>query len=105
MDASYQNGLTALAGGGQAGATLISRTFSRFTTVATSGDSAVLPAAAAGLTYTVKNAGAAPLNVFPAGATDIINALAVQTAFSVANGKSAQFVCYVNGVWDTLLSA
>lgn len=105
MDASYQNGLTALAGGAQTGATLISRTFSRFTTVATSGDSALLPAASAGLTYTVKNAGAAPMNVFPQANGDVINLLAVNTAFSVVNAKSAQFICYVTGTWDTLLSA
>jgi hypothetical protein len=106
MDASYQNGLTALAGGAQAGATKIgtlgggAATFTRFSTVVTAGDSAALPAAAAGLTYFVKNAGAASMNIFPGNGTDIINALAVNTAFAVAAGKIAMFTCMFTGVWD-----
>ena len=104
MDASYQNGLTALAGGGQTGATLISRTFTRFTTVATTADSALLPAASAGLTYTVKNAGANSMNVFP-NVGDAINALSANAAFAVAAGKAAQFFCVVNGTWDAILTA
>jgi hypothetical protein len=106
MDASYQNGLKALAGGSQPGATLIGgSTFTRFTTVASANDSSVLPPAAAGLSYVVKNAGANSMNVFPNGSTDVINALAVQTAFALAAGKTAMFVCFVAGTWDVLLSA
>jgi hypothetical protein len=104
MDASFQNGLTALAGGGQTGATLISRTTTRFTTVATTADSALLPAAAAGLSYTVINAGAASMNVYPA-VGDAINAGSVNAAFAVANAKSAVFNCAVNGIWNAILSA
>jgi len=104
MDASYQNGLTALAGGGQSGATLISRSITRFTTVATGGDSSILPAANAGLYYTVLNAGAASMNVFPA-VGDAINASSANTAFAVANAKSATFFCAVNGFWNAILSA
>lgn len=106
MDASYQNGLTALAGGAQAGATKLAAvgggaaSFTRFTTVATTADSAALPAAAAGLTYFVKNAGAASMNVFPGNGTDIINALAINTAFAVPAGKIGMFTCMLNGVWD-----
>jgi hypothetical protein len=106
MDASYQNGLTALAGGAQTGATRIgtlgggAATFTRFTTVATTGDSAALPAAAAGLTYFVKNAGAANMNVFPGNGTDIINTLAVNTAFPVTAGKIAMFTSMLNGQWE-----
>lgn len=104
MDDSYQNGLIALAGGGQTGATLISRTVSRFTTVATGGDSSLLPPANAGLRYTVLNAGAASMNVFP-NVGDAINAGAANAAFAVANAKSATFFCAVNGTWNALLSA
>ena len=104
MDASYQNGLTALAGGGQTGATQITRTISRFTTVATGGDSSMLPPAAAGLSYTVLNSGAASMNVFPT-VGDYINAGAVNAAFAVANAKSATFFCAVNGYWNAILSA
>jgi hypothetical protein len=105
MDASYINGLTALAGGGQTGATLLSKTFNRITTVASSGDSVVLPAAAPGLTITVKNAAATnSTNVYPA-VGDAINALSANAAFALAAGKSAQFTSYVAGTWDTILSA
>lgn len=120
MDASFQNGLTALAGGAQVGATKIgtvggsgAATMNRFTTVASAADSAVLPPANAGLSYIVKNAAAAnSMNVFPAAFSqggqvggDAINALSANTAFAVAAGKTAMFVCMVNGTWDVLLTA
>lgn len=102
MDDSYVNGLTALAGGGQTGATqLLPRNMNRVTTVATSGDSCVLPAAAAGLRLYVTNAGANSMNVFPAGSTDVINALSAATAIAVASGATTIFFCAVNGVWNT----
>lgn len=118
MDASYANGLTALAGGAQIGATKIgglasgAPTFNRFTTVVTTNDSAVLPPAAPGLWYYVKNAATNSMNVFPAaqaqgGVTggDAINALAANTAFAVAGGKTVLFMCIVAGTWEALLSA
>jgi hypothetical protein len=113
MDSSFQNGLTALAGGTQTGygIPLITRTFTRFTTVATGGDSALLQSANGGLYYFVKNAGAQSMNVFPNPAIwagnvqaggDKINALGVNAAFALAAGKTVQFICYVDGTWDTL---
>ena len=105
MDASYINGLTALAGGGQTGATKLSATFNRITTVATAADSVILPSAAPGLTITVKNAAAAnSTNVYPA-VGDAINALAANAAYALAAGKAVQFTSYVAGIWDTILSA
>lgn len=114
MDSSYQNGLTALAGGGQSGATLISRTFSRFTVVASTGDSCVLPTAGPCLSYTIKNAGANSMNVYPnpianAGvwnpAADQINAAGANVPFALAAGHMAIFVCMVSGFWDVILTA
>ena len=118
MDASYQNNMTAAAGGPQLLATPITRTYSRFTTVATAGDSAVLPPAAPGLEYCVKNAAAAnSMNVFPAAASqggfkgdgvnipagDQINALVNNVAFALPAGRSVRFFCLTNnGIWDTL---
>ena len=99
-------GLTAHAGGGQALATPITTKFARFSVVATAADSSVLPPASTpGSSVFVINAGAAAMNVFPNGATDIINALAVQTAFSVSAGKSCEFICAATGKWNTQLSA
>jgi hypothetical protein len=102
--ASAANGLTALAGGGQAGATPITTKIARFTTVATGGDSSLLPKATVGNSIRVKNAGAASMNVFPATG-EAINAGAPNAQFAVANGKSCDFFCAVAGIWDTLLSA
>jgi len=103
--ASSAAGLVALAGGGQPGATPIATLFARFDTVATGGDSSVLPAAIAGTNVAVNNSGAASMNVYPKGTTDIINALAVQTPFAVAAGKTCEFFCMVTGKWNTQLGA
>ncbi|WMT77455.1 hypothetical protein [Bradyrhizobium sp. Ash2021] len=108
--------MTAFAGGGQTLATQISRTFSRFTVVATTGDSAVLPGAGPGLEYTIKNAAANSMNVFPAAASqggfkgdganfpagDAVNTLGANVAFALGAGKSVRFFCVVLGIWDTL---
>jgi hypothetical protein len=119
MDSSYQNNMTARAGGAQLGATQITTTYSRFTVVASAGDSAVLPGAGPGLEYVVKNATATnSMNVFPAAASqggrpgdgpnipagDSINALANNTAFALAPGKSVRFFCVAPSVWETLPS-
>jgi hypothetical protein len=97
--------LTALAGGGQTGATPITAAMARFTTVATGGDSALLPVSQPGMTITVSNAAAAnSMNVFPASG-EKINALSANAAFAVAAGKTAEFVCYTAGQWHTILSA
>jgi hypothetical protein len=108
MDDSFANGLVAKAGGAQLGATTIGlvsgsggATMNRFTTVATGGDSAILPAASPGLRYYVENATANSMNIFPQNNGDIINALAVNTAFALAAGKTAWFICVGQGFWKT----
>ena len=104
MDDSYASGLIAFPGGGQTGGTKLGATTNRFTTVATTADSCQLPQASGGLRYYVTNAGANSMNVFPF-LGDAINALSANTAFAVASGKSAIFMCAVTGVWNTVLSA
>jgi hypothetical protein len=101
---SSADGLTAKAGGGQAGATPLLFEFNRVTTVATLNDSVLLPAAIAGVQLFVANAGSLGMNVFPSG-TDQINALGASAAFAVASGKSVQFYSAKNGQWHTILSA
>ena|SRR5437867_4135541 len=99
------NGLTATAGGGQANALPLNYRDSRVTTVATAADSVVLPVSQAGMQLVVVNAAAAnSMNVFPATG-ESINALAANTAFAVAAGKTAQFTCINNGQWHAILSA
>lgn len=102
---STANAITARAGGGQALATALTATYNRVTTVATAADSVLLPAAVAGTRVVVFNAAAAnSMNVFPAtGAA--INALAANTAFAVAAGRGAEFVCCVDGTWNTVYGA
>lgn len=101
---SAANGLTAHAGGGQGSATPITTAIARFTTVATAGDSAVLPASVAGYEITVTNATSNSMNVFPATG-EAINALSANTAFAVAAGKTATFFCANAGQWHSILSA
>jgi hypothetical protein len=117
MDSSYQNNLTAHAGGLQALATPITTTYSRFVFVASANDSAVLPPAGGGLEFIVKNAHATnSMNIFPASAAqggfrgdgpnfpagDSINALGANAPFALGAGKSARFFCVAPSVWDTL---
>jgi hypothetical protein len=99
------NGLTAFSGGGQASATALPSYINRVTTVAAAADSVKLPAAVAGLQITVINAAAAnAMNVFPQTG-EIINALAANTALSVAANKSVVFSCAVAGTWNSNLTA
>lgn len=101
---SVVNGLTALAGGAQAG-TALTRQINRVTTVATAADSVQLPAAVAGRVVTVINAAAAnAMAVFPQTG-EIINALAANASISVVANKTINFYCAVAGTWNSLLTA
>lgn len=100
------NGLTALAGGGQAGATeLRVQAINRVTTVATAADSTLLPYARKGSVCIVKNAAAAnSMNVFPR-VGQAVNALAADAAYAMAANKMALFACGVEGTWDASVTA
>ena len=98
-------GITAHAGGGQANAVPLTSAMNRVSTVASAGDSVLLPASAVGLQITATNAAALnSMNVFPATG-DAINALGANAAFAVAAGKTAIFSCSLAGQWDSVLSA
>lgn len=101
---STANGITAKAGGGQADATALTATYNRVTTVATAADSVKLPSAVAGSRVVVFNKAASSLNVFPSSG-DAINALSADAAYALAATKGAEFICMVNGTWDTILTA
>lgn len=102
---SVANALTALAGGGQTGATALTARVNRVTTVATAADSVLLPAAVAGEEIVVINAAAAnAMAVFPASG-DAINALSANSSLSVAANKTVLFVCAVAGTWNSVLTA
>lgn len=90
----------------QGGAVLLTNSINRVTTVGVSGGGVLLPASAAGLIITVTNAaGANPMNVYPNGGSDIINALSATTPLSVVAGKTAIFTCAAAGFWGSVLSA
>jgi hypothetical protein len=98
------NAMTAHAGGGQANGTLCASYINRFTTVATAGDSALLPKSQPGLEIHVVNAGAASMNVFPQSG-DSINGGSANAAVALAAGKSAIYGCAIAGQWHAVLSA
>src|SRR5258708_9836182 len=98
---NLETGITALAGGGQTGATALTAEVSRVDTVASGNDSVSLrkitlatpfEAKPGGLGFImfVRNNGANSMQVF--GATpDTINAVATGTGVAVGSGKSAIF--------------
>ena len=100
---SYTDGLTAHAGGGQGSAVAITTMISRFTTVATAADSAILPTGVAGMSVTVINAGANAMSVFPDTGSQI-NAGGANVSVSIPAGKTANFVTTLAGAWHMLLS-
>lgn len=102
---SVGDNVTALAGGGQSGATLITNMTTRVTTVATAADSILLPAASPGLFLIVINAAAAnAMAVFPQSG-EKINALSANTALSIAANKVVIFVGSGSGQWHSILTA
>lgn len=111
---------TALAGGGQPGATTIGAPNAQgleaalvlLNPVVSGGDSYQLPAAVNGKMLLVFNNTANSANIFASpnvnratGSTDTINALTNVTAFAVANNKAAVFFCPADGIWATILTA
>lgn len=92
------DGLTALAGGGQTGATQITGMTARVSTVATAGDSVMLPQAIAGLEIMVINDSANAMNVFPF-LGDSIDKVAVNAAVSHMGQSLVIYTCSQNGAW------
>jgi len=92
--------ITAIAGGGQTSATLLSSLYNNITTVTTAQDSVMLPVAVAGKTVYVKNNGAAALDVFP-NFGDSINDLAVDLAVTVPVEAEVKFTAIDGTVWQT----
>jgi hypothetical protein len=95
---STNDGLTALAGGGQNGATALTTELSRVTTVATAGDSVMLPPSVPGLTLIVTNHGANAMQVYGNG-SDTINDVASGTGVSQMAGSEVIYGCYSLGKW------
>lgn len=105
---SVSDNLTAFAGGGQAGALLLTSRNNRVSTVASAADSVRLPLAIAGITVEVINGAASnSMQVFGSG-TDTINDVATATGVAQAAGKAATYTCISAapaGKWYRNLSA
>jgi len=111
LEFSVKTGITALAGGGQAGATQLSAALNRVDTVATNSDSVMLPQAIPGAQCTVYNNTGQTLALFGlaynpvTGVGDTIAAIANNTQQATATGVTqatatqVQYVCYVAGQW------
>lgn len=97
-------GLTALAGGGQTGATKLTGNINRITTVATAADSALLAPATVAKRQSVFNATANSANIFPQSG-EAIGTGAANAAFAVGAGKGAIFECVAAGLWNVALGA
>lgn len=110
----YQNSLTALAGGGQAGATPLATGFNEVDTVATNNDSVMLPAAIPGSSVDIYNAGANTLaiyaNVAQSNGSSADQMIAKSTnaktgaaaSITIASGHSTVFVCTTLGLFKQL---
>jgi hypothetical protein len=107
-------GITALAGGGAAGAPVLQYAVNLLSTVATAADSAVLPQALAGRCCVVDNEGAQSATIYAAttnpstGVADSVvdtNSLVLAASVAVASGYAAIFYCVKDGVWKKLVSA
>jgi hypothetical protein len=99
---SVQSGIVAHAGGGQGAAVPLTAMNCFIATVATAGDSVVLPPAMPGMEITVINQSATATgpNVFPSSG-QTINALAANTAIAVAPQTVLIFWCGIAGSWWT----
>ena len=111
---TYQSGVVAKASGTQANGTVLSAVVCMWEvdTVATTGDSVVLPFAIAGQSKSLFNNGAQTLNIYASasnnpvtGTTDVINKLTNVTAYTLTTGQTADFSCAKNGTWFACKSA
>jgi len=109
----YQNGITALAGGAQAGSPVLGYNVTEITTVATTNDSVQLPFAIPGAQVQVNNVGANTARIYANQSPNVNNASALDqivanttvtktanaTPITLASGYTLSFMCTTIGVW------
>lgn len=101
---SSTDNITAKAGGAQLGATLLFTEINRITTVASVGDSVMLPGSQAGFTLMVINSGANAMTVFGNnlnGLSDTIDGVANATGVTQMPGSMVFYTCSTIGSWFT----
>jgi hypothetical protein len=90
--------LTAKAGGGQGGATLLPWMVNNIATVVSIGDSVILPPAKPGVILQVSNNGANSMTVCAQG-SDTINGVAAATGVAQMAGSTVTYTCLKAGTW------
>lgn len=103
-----QSAITALAGGGQAGAPALNSFSNEITVVANANDSVQLPPAKSGLRIMVLNSGANSLQVFGnQTTTDVIfpGNVAGNVGVALAAAAAAYFICSKDGRWNRFISS
>lgn len=98
---SFQTGITAFAGGGQANATEIDSEYAIVSTVATAADSVKLPSAIVGRTVVVYNDASNSLDLFPQTGEQI-ESLGANNAIAIAGQSSRRFVCTTATNWRSV---
>lgn len=110
INTSGEDGKTALAGGGQAGATLLDKAINLVDNVATTGDSCILDAATTltpGSTVKIRevvNLSANDMDLFPAIGEEFqvgAGLVGVNVSVNIAAGNGMKFYCFTNGIWRT----
>ena len=97
--------ITALAGGGQTGATLMTTRYNSLATVATAADSVMLPIWLVDLPVYISNDSGNAAAVFP-GVGQQIGSGGINASFSLTAGKTAMFVgAGTPGKWRVVMSA
>lgn len=103
---SYTDGITALANGGQTGATLLVSRLNNVKTVANANDSCMLPTSSPGAIVIIINNGANAMQLFAntvsalaSGVEDTINGTAGATGISISAAHTAFLFCTAAGAW------
>ena len=102
-------GLTALAGGGQSGATLLTGAINEVSTVATTSDSVMLPPGVPGRQVVAINNGANTMQVYgqlteTIAANNATTQAASTTGVAQATTTVGIYFCFSTGKWKQLLS-
>jgi TRAP-type mannitol/chloroaromatic compound transport system substrate-binding protein len=99
---TFQAAIAAHAGGGQGAATPMTNKYNRIDSVASDGDSVLMPQAIQGSECLVQNnASVHSANVYPLGADNFISQ-GSSVPFPLSAGQQLRAFCYVTGEWTLI---
>lgn len=110
IEFSGKDGIVALAGGGQVGATLLDKNINLIDTVSTTADSCILDEAlptVAGSTVKIRevvNLSANDMDLYPAVGEEIqvgTGLIGVDVPVNIAAGNGMKLYCFTAGIWRT----